>query len=90
MSALPTDYQDDVLDTSVNTKRKFRMTENEDKTISLDDATDYETEGTPFGAADINRTNGAVNRKITVNGVAAKNIDITINGNNLYITTTDQ
>lgn len=90
MSALPTDYQDDVLDTSVNTKRKFKMTNNDDNTISLDDVTDYEKEGTPFGAADINRTNGAVNRKITVNGVAAKNIDITINGNNLYITTTDQ
>ena len=59
--ALPTNYRDDVLDTSVNTKRKFTMIDNGDGTYSFDDETVYSVVGSDYGASDINRTNQAVN-----------------------------
>lgn len=61
MAALPTNYRDDVLDTSVNTKRKFTMIDNGDGTYSFDDETVYTTVGSAYGASDINRTNQRVN-----------------------------
>lgn len=60
--ALKTDYKDDILDTSVNTKRKYRQIDNEDGTFSLEDETEYTQEGDSFGATDINRTNEAINK----------------------------
>mgnify|MGYP003304172697 CR=1 FL=1 len=60
--ALKTDYKDDILDTSVNTKRKYRQIDNEDGTFSLEDETEYTQEGDSFGATDINKTNEAVNK----------------------------
>ena len=59
--SLRTNYTDDVLNTSVNTKRKYTITENDDDTVSFTDETDYVSEGDYFGAADINATNAAVN-----------------------------
>ena len=59
--ALKQNYKDDILDVSVNTKRKYRMTENQDGTVSLDDETVYTQEGDSFGATDMNATNGKVN-----------------------------
>ena len=59
--SLATNYVDAVLDTSQNTKRKYTMTTNSDDTVSFDDATEYTTEGSTFGAGDINATNGVVN-----------------------------
>lgn len=59
--ALKENYKDDILDVSVNTKRKYRMTENQDGTVSLDDETVYTQEGDSFGASDMNATNGKVN-----------------------------
>ncbi|WP_075678503.1 hypothetical protein [Roseburia sp. 831b] len=61
MADLKTNYKDDVLDTSKNEKRKFRMIQNDDGTVSFEDATEYTQEGDPFGGADINATNGKVN-----------------------------
>lgn len=61
MANLPTNYRDDVLDTSVNTKRKFTMIDNGDGTYSFDDETEYTVVGSPYGASDINRTNQKVN-----------------------------
>ena len=55
--ALKTDYKDAVY----TGNRKYTQTNNTDGTISLVDATAYSTEGDPFGAADINATNTAVN-----------------------------
>lgn len=59
--ALKENYKDDILDVSVNTKRKYRMTENPDGTISLEDETVYTQQGDSFGASDMNATNGKVN-----------------------------
>jgi len=63
--ALKENYKDDILDVSVNTKRKYRMTENADGTISLDDETVYTQEGDSFGSGDINAITHAVNNVAT-------------------------
>ena len=60
-ATLPTNYQDDVLKSSMNGKRRYNITDNSDGTKSLDDATQYEKVGSNFGAADMNKTNAAVN-----------------------------
>ena len=61
MAQLKTDYKDQLLNTSVNTQKKYRQTTNADGTISLTDATSYSQEGDTFGAKDINATNIIVN-----------------------------
>lgn len=61
MADLKTTYQDDVLDTSVNEKRKYNMIQNADGTVSFEDVTTYSQNGDSFGAADINATNAKVN-----------------------------
>lgn len=64
--ALKEDYLDDILDTSVNEKRKYRMIDNADDTISLEDVTEYSQNGDNFGAYDINITNKTVNELIAM------------------------
>ena len=66
MANLRTDYRDDVLDTSVNTKRKFNMITNLDGTVSFEDVTKYAQVGDSYGSTDINETNGAVNELLQV------------------------
>lgn len=61
MSDLKTTYKDDLLDTSVNEKRKYNMIQNSDGTVSFEDVTTYSQIGDSFGAADINATNKKVN-----------------------------
>ena len=61
MADLKTTYQDDILDTSVNEKRKYNMIQNADGTVSFEDVTTYSQIGDSFGAADINATNEKVN-----------------------------
>lgn len=61
MANLKTDYKDDVLDTSVNTKRRYNMITNADGTVSFEDVTAYLQNGDIFGAADINSVNVAAN-----------------------------
>ena len=54
--SLKTDYKDAMYE-----RRKFRMENNSDGTISLSDATSYTQEGTPFGANDVNAITKSVN-----------------------------
>ena len=61
MADLKTNYVDDVLDASVNEKRKYNMIQNADGTVSFVDVTTYTQNGDSFGAKDINDTNAAVN-----------------------------
>lgn len=61
MADLKTTYKDDLLDTSVNEKRKYNMIQNADGTVSFEDVTTYSQIGDSFGAADINATNKKVN-----------------------------
>lgn len=60
--SLKTTYKDDVLDTAENTRRKYRIIENNDGTVSLEDATEYITLGDVFSGKDINKTNEEVNK----------------------------
>lgn len=60
MIELKADYKDAVLDIAQNEKRKFSSMENADGTISLEDSTVYSQIGDPWGAEDVNKTNGAV------------------------------
>ena len=60
-ATLPTNYQDDILKSSMNGKRRYTFTDNSDGTKSLEDATQYDKVGSNFGAADMNKTNAAVN-----------------------------
>ena len=63
MATLPTNFKDDILDTSVNTRRRYRIHENTDGTIELEDATEYSQVGDEFSAGQINATNTEVNEK---------------------------
>lgn len=60
-ATLPTNYQDDVLKSTMGGKRRYTFTDNSDGTKSLEDATQYDKVGSNFGAADMNKTNAAVN-----------------------------
>ena len=62
--ALKTDYKDDALDTSVNTQRKYQVTENSDGTKTLTDKTTYLQVGDKFGAAEVNEICKAINTLI--------------------------
>lgn len=59
---LPTNYKDDILNTSVEGMRRYQMIYNSDNTVSLKDVTPYDQTGSDFGAGDINLTNQAVNQ----------------------------
>lgn len=61
MAELKTNYTDDVLNTSKNTKRKYSMITNSDGTVSLEDVTEYLQVGDDFGAADVNSITASVN-----------------------------
>lgn len=56
--ALKTDYKDAMFDGS----RKYRITENDDGTVTIEDVTSYTQTGDKFGANDVNGTNEEVNR----------------------------
>ena len=67
MADLPTNFKDDILDTSVNTRRRYRVYENTDGTIELEDVTEYSQVGDEFGAGQINATNMEVNKRFDKN-----------------------
>ena len=56
--ALKTDYKDAMFDGN----RKYRITENDDGTVTIEDVTIYTQAGDKFGANDVNGTNEEVNR----------------------------
>lgn len=61
MENLSTDYKDDILDTEINTKRRYRMTTNADGTVSFTDETSYAQTGTQYGAKDVNEERTVIN-----------------------------
>ena len=58
---LPVNFKDDILDPSMSGKRKYRLIDNGDGTVSFEDVTTYTQAGSDFGAGQINATNQAVN-----------------------------
>lgn len=63
-TTLPVNFKDDILDASMNGKRRYQLISNSDGTYSLEDVTEYTQEGSNFGAAQINATNTAVNESV--------------------------
>lgn len=76
---LPVDFKDDVLQAEMAGKRKYRIIQNEDETISLEDVTNYSQIGSNFGAAQMNATNLAVNESFDKNKVIDSLADIVAN-----------
>lgn len=62
--SLKTDYKNYVPSEDMGGRRRYRKIDNPDGTISLEDVTTYEIEGSKFGADDMNATNKAVNYSI--------------------------
>lgn len=60
--SLKTDYKDAIF----KEKRKYRMIDNGDGTVSFDDVTDYTQAGTQFGAADVNAITGLINNSLQI------------------------
>ena len=60
--SLKTDYKDAIF----KEKRRYKMIDNGDGTVSFDDVTDYTQEGTQFGAADVNAITRLVNNSLQV------------------------
>ena len=80
MNNLSTAYQDAVFSGS----RKYTMTTNSDNTVSFSDATTYTTQGTRFGASDINTTNAAINSMIAEKSVQITTASWTTSGSVFY------
>ena len=59
--ALKTDYKNYIPSAAMNGRRRYRMINNDDGTVSFEDETEYSQVGDPFGAAVINETNRNVN-----------------------------
>ena len=57
---LSTDFKDQIL-SDINTQRKYKQTVNEDSTVSLQDMTAYDQEGSTYSAKDINEERKAIN-----------------------------
>lgn len=88
MATLPTNYVDAVWVGA----RKYEMEDNQDNTVSFTDVTEYSTEGSYFGAGDINRTNTQINgmsgtKVISIASSAWSSSTTTVNGNAYYTTT---
>lgn len=61
---LPTNFIDDILNESMNGKRRWTITQNDDGTYTLEDATTYDQLGNTFGQAQVNAMNKAINESV--------------------------
>lgn len=64
MATLPTNLKDDILDASVNQRRRYNMITNPDGTVEFEDVTAYSQVGSEYGAGLINETNKQINGKV--------------------------
>lgn len=60
-NTLPTNFKDDILNASMNGKRRYNLIQNSDGTVSLEDASTYDQVGSEYGAGQVNAVNKAVN-----------------------------
>lgn len=60
-TVLPVDFKDDILNVSMNGKRRYNLVPNSDGTYSLEDVSTYDQVGSSYGAGQINPLNQAVN-----------------------------
>ena len=81
MSALRTDYQDDVF----SGNRKYTMVNNGDGTVSFIDQTQYTQVGDSYGAAEINEQNQVINEKGVVTSPINIPVEDRITGNLYFL-----
>lgn len=86
---LKTNYKNDVLADSMNGRRKYRMINNSDGTVSFQDVTEYEQNGTDFSASDVNSIAENINLSASIQDVVAyseycSDITTEINFDNFY------
>lgn len=92
MANLPTNYTDDILDVSVNTRRKFNMIQNQDGTVSFEDVTVYTNEGSNYGASNINASNREINKlnnkyDFLTGGFLLKDVPVNLSTRRIHIQT---
>lgn len=83
---LPVDFKDDVLNVSMDGKRRYRLLLQEGGTYVLEDVTDYDTVGSTFGAAQINATNQAVNQSVDKDDVLNTSEEVEANTDEKKVT----
>lgn len=78
-NVLKTDFKDDILSANMGGKRKYRMIQNNDGTVSFEDVTEYTQIGSNFGSKQVNETNLAVNNSVDKADVIDNLADIAAN-----------
>jgi len=56
--------KDDYKDSSFSGEKKYKITQNNDGTFSIEDVTDYIEEGDEFGSSDVNAINSMINNYV--------------------------
>lgn len=89
MASLPTNFQDDVLNTSMEGKRRFSITEQADGKFIIEDESEYDQTGSTFGAAVLNAICQAINQNTdALNGISIRPVEelpASPEANTLYI-----
>lgn len=68
MAELSLDFKNEIINETINEKRRYVMTENEDGTVSFTDVTSYSQTGTKYGAEEVIEEREAINQNTNVIG----------------------
>lgn len=77
-TVIPTNFQDDELAEEMQGRRRYRQILNLDGTVSFVDETDYNTEGSTFGASRVNEMAQNINESADVNKIIDDLEDIAV------------
>lgn len=77
-TVIPTNFQDDELAEEMQGRRRYRQILNLDGTVSFEDETDYDTEGSTFGASRVNEMAQNINESADVNKIIDDLEDIAV------------
>ena len=84
-TVIPTNFQDDELAEEMQGRRRYRQILNADGTVSFEDETDYDTEGSTFGASRVNEMAQNINESADVNKIIDDLEDISVVTQNGFI-----
>lgn len=82
---LPVNFKDDIMSEAMEGRRRYRMIQNPDGTVSFEDTTEYDQVGSQFGQGQINKTNQAVNESLDKGRVIDNINDIASNSEAGYV-----
>lgn len=77
---LRTDFKDEILAESMNGRRRYRMIQNDDGTVSFEDVSELSVAGDSYGQKEINQLNAEVNQSVKKDQLI-KSLAITEEGN---------